>query len=126
MQKTLYLLAPILFLAACDQQIASSVANHPMEKTIKMDDGYKVGVVPQGGNIWVASGGMKGKETHGDTWVQYRRERAIEIGSGCRIAKVLSKKDEPLMRARVNCGNSAGSNPDAKPINYYGKNIWKK
>lgn len=125
------MLRPIVFilclfsLAACDGQIAPSVANHPMKQTIKMDDGYKVGVVPQGNDQWVASGGKKRKENHGDTWVQYRRERAIEIASGCRVQKVLSKPDEPLLRAKVSCA-AAKVDPDTKPIHYYGKDIWKK
>lgn len=125
MKRIFLLFIPALFMAACDQQIATSVKEHPLGRTIKMDDGYKVGVVPQGNNEWVASGGKKRRENHGDTWVQYRRERAIEIASGCRVQKVLSKPDEPLLRAKVTCA-AARVDPDTKPIHYYGKDIWKK
>lgn len=100
--RLLFLPLALLTVAACDNQIAPSVKQHPMEQTVKMDDGYRVGVVPQGGNVWVASGGMKRKEQHGDTWVEYRRKRAIEIASGCRVHQVLSKKGEPLLKASVN------------------------
>jgi hypothetical protein len=86
---------------ACDNQVVPSVARHPMQQTVTMDEGYVVGVVPQGGNIWVASGGMKGKEKNSDTWVEYRRKRGIEIASGCRIKRVLSRKGEPLLKASV-------------------------
>lgn len=126
MTRSFLLFIPFLFLAACDQQIATSVREHPLSRTIKMDDGYKVGVVPQGNNVWVASGGRKHNEQHGDTWVQYRRERAIEIASGCRVQSVLSKPDEPLLRAKVACAVAKAVDPDAKPIHYYGKDIWKK
>ncbi len=120
----LILIPFLLSLAACGDHIAPSVKHHPSAQTVTIDGEYKVGVVPQGGNVWVASGGMKGKEKHSDHWVKYRRERAIEIASGCRIAKVTSKAGEPLLRATVNCGGAASG--DNKPINYYGKNIWKK
>ena len=102
LMRLLLLPALLLALTACDQQIAPSVKRHPMEQTVTMDEGYRVGVVPQVGNVWVASGGMKGKEKDSDTWVEYRRKRAIEIASGCRIHRVLSRKGEPLLKASVN------------------------
>lgn len=126
MKTQALILIPLLFiLAACNEGIAPSVSHHPSAQTVTIDGEYKVGVVPQGGNSWVASGGMKGKEKHSDTWVEYRRKRAIEIASGCRIAKVTSKKGEPLLRATVTCPG-ASRDADDKPIHYYGKNIWKK
>ncbi len=116
------ILSPLLLaLAACGDHIAPSVKHHPSAQNVTIDDEYVVGVVPQGGNTWVASGGMKGREKHSDTWVEYRRKRAIEIASGCRIGRVTSKKGEPLLRATVQCAGA-----ESKPINYYGKNIWKK
>lgn len=91
-----------LGVAACDNNIAPSVARHPSEQRVTIDEKYVIGVVPQSGNIWVASGGMRGKETHSDPWVEYRRKRAIEIASSCRIDRVLSRKGEPLLKATVN------------------------
>ena len=108
------ILIPLLLIAACDQQ--PPYKSHPLARTVNVDD-IKISVVPQAGGSWVAFGG----EEHKDGYVEYRQKRAIEIASGCRIGRVTSKKGEPLLRATVACKQAA-----AKPINYYGKDIWKK
>lgn len=115
MKKYILMLLPLL-LAACEPQ--PSYKSHPLARTVNVDD-IRISVVPQANGSYVAFGGEKVK----DGFIEYRQKRAIEIVSKCRIARVTSKKGEPLLRATVSC---AASQPDSKPINYYGKNIWKK
>lgn len=109
------ILLPLLLIAACEKQ--PSYKSHPLAHSVNVDD-IKISVVPQANGSWVAFGGEDVK----DGYVEYRQKRAIEIASKCRIARVTSKPGEPLLRATVKCGAAT----DSKPINYYGKNIWKK
>lgn len=86
----------LLALAACETA-APSVVRHPLADHVIVDD-FKIYVVPQAGNVWVASGGEEGKD---GLFIQYRQKRAIEVQSKCRIKRVLSKPGQPLLKASV-------------------------
>lgn len=86
----------MLTLTACDN-VPSSIANHPDKQVLNIDD-HKITVVKQSGNQWVAAGG----EEDQDGFVEYRQKRAVEVQSKCRVNKVLSAKNAPLLRVSVN------------------------
>lgn len=89
-------LAFLLVVSACEHQ--PPYKSHPFARTVNVDD-IPISVVPQAGQSWVASGGEHVK----DGFIAYRQQRAIEVASGCRIARVVSQKGEPLLRATVKC-----------------------
>ena len=68
---------------------------------VNIDEAYVVEATPQGDNTWAATGGLMDNETPADTWVQYRRKRGIEVASGCRVDRVLSRPDDTHLVATV-------------------------
>lgn len=64
-------------------------------------DGIPIQVSREDGGKWSASGG----DDVGDQqrYVTYRKERAIELSSGCRIEKRLSQPKERTLVAAVKC-----------------------
>jgi hypothetical protein len=87
----------IALLAAC-QQVPDADMNNPNKRVANIDD-HAISVVPEVGGVYAAWGGDEDK----DGFVQYRQKRAIELISGCRIARVLSGKTEAVLRAKVKC-----------------------
>lgn len=94
--RNILILAAFFTLAACDD-VPRSVSRHPLADHVFVDE-HKIYVVPQAGNVWIASGGEDAKD---GAFVQYRQKRAIEVQSHCRVNRVISKPGEPLLKATV-------------------------
>ena len=84
--------------AARDNRIAT-YANRPNKITVNIDEA-SITVLQDGYGEYVAWGGPALKEK---SYPAYRQQRAIEVASGCRIDKVMSKKPGEVLRARVDC-----------------------
>lgn len=90
----------VVFAAACTPTVQprSHYDKDPNQRRVNVDD-HDVRVLGQGFGTWVAWGG----EEDQDGFVQYRQKRAIELVSGCRVDKVLSKPSDDVLMATTNC-----------------------
>ncbi len=119
MKKTALLLTALALLSACDQ-IKPTTGPAPKaavtEKTGSKDsggggtvniDGERITVYRQSADTWSAAGGDNGDP---ERYIIYRKERAIELKSGCRIARRLSSgKKNVALYAEVKCGGGRAS-----------------
>ena len=102
MKKLALIACATLSLAACESvrdNHITTYANNPQKVTVNVDEA-KIYVVQDGYSEYVAWGGPALKEK---SYPTYRRMRAIEVVSKCRINKVLSKQPGEVLRASVKC-----------------------
>jgi hypothetical protein len=86
-----------ILLASCQPGV-DTYSGNPNKRIANIDE-HAISVVAEGGDIYVAWGGEEDR----DGFVQYRQKRAIELVSHCRVSSVLSKKGDPVLRAKVKC-----------------------
>ena len=111
MKKTILVLSALCSLSACAQLTTPTPA--PGKKTIATSkaapggtvniDGEAITVYHQTGDTWSASGG---DNKDPERYIIYRKERAIELKSGCRIDRRLSDKKDKVLYVKVKCGGS--------------------
>lgn len=91
----------VLVLAACEKNPPVDLSNTAKRGSVNID-GQHITVFRQDGAKWAAYGG----DGSGDPkrYVIYRKERAIELKSHCRIDKRLSGAGDHILVATVKCG----------------------
>ncbi len=103
MKKQFILLSVLTILAACDKPaVPVDLSNQAKVGGVNID-GEHISVYRQDGNKWAAYGGENGDP---ERYILYRKERAIELKSGCRIDKRLSDKKDRILVATVTCGST--------------------
>jgi hypothetical protein len=101
MKFRILLVASLVLLAACDQKnLPVDLSNKAKRGSVNID-GEQITVFKQDTGKWAAYGGEKSKDPK--RYIIYRKERAIELKSGCRIDKRLSGKDDHILVASVRC-----------------------
>ena len=112
MKKITLLLATLAMLSACDEFTpatsgkAASAKPSASSKTSSIDsgtvniDGERITVYRQEGTKWAAYGGENGDPQR---YITYRKERAIELKSGCHIDKRLTDAKAKILIATVKC-----------------------
>lgn len=100
MKKILTLTAMLLALAACEKNLPVDLSSRASRGGVNID-GVRITVFKQPDGTWAAYGGDDSKDPA--NYVRYRKSRAIELKSGCRIDKRLSGKADHIYIARVKC-----------------------
>ncbi len=99
-QLPLFLLTCVA-LAACAKNLPVDLSNAVKKGGVNIDGEY-ITVFKQEDNKWAAYGGENSKDPK--RYITYRKERAIELKSGCRIDKRLSGVLDHILIAHVKCG----------------------
>lgn len=91
-----------LALVACEKNTPVDLSNQAKVGSSVNIDGERISVFRQDGAKWAAYGGDSSKDPA--RYIAYRKERAIELKSGCRIDKRVSGKADHILVATVKCG----------------------
>lgn len=102
MKLLLTLAVLALALTACEKNVPVDLSNQAKAGSSVNIDGERISVFRQDGAKWAAFGGEGSKDPL--RYIAYRKERAIELKSGCRIDKRLSGKADHILVASVKCG----------------------
>ncbi len=102
MKRYLTIAAAILALTACEKNVPVDLSNQAKVGSSVNIDGERISVFRQSGAEWAAYGGDDSKDPK--RFINYRKERAIELKSGCRIDKRVSGKADHILVATVKCG----------------------
>lgn len=100
MKKLLMLTATILALAACEKNPPVDLSNTAKRGSVNID-GERITVFRQEGTKWAAFGGENSNDPK--RYITYRKERAIELKSGCRIDRRVSGSADHILVATVKC-----------------------
>ena len=95
-----FLLLALLAVTACDNAVPVDLSNTAKRGAVNIDGEY-ITVFRQEGAKWAAYGGEGSKDPK--RYITYRKERAIELKSGCRIDKRISKPNDHILVASVKC-----------------------
>lgn len=90
----------LLALAACQKHLPVDLSNQAKRGGVNID-GHFITVFKQDDGKWAAYGGDDSKDPV--RYIRYRKERAIELKSGCRIEKRLSGARDHILIASVKC-----------------------
>lgn len=100
MKKIILLAALALAITACEKNVPVDLSNTAKRGSVNID-GERITVFKQDDGKWAAFGGDGSKDP--ERYITYRKERAIELKSGCRIDKRVSGKADHILVASVKC-----------------------
>lgn len=100
MKRALSLFLALTLLAACDGMKPPVDLSNTAKRGAINIDGEMITVFKQDDGKWAAYGGENGDPQR---YITYRKERAIELKSGCRIDKRISKATARIVIASVKC-----------------------
>lgn len=101
MKHALLVAAALFALAACEKNTPVDLSNQAKVGSSVNIDGERISVFRQDGGKWAAYGGEGSKDPK--RYITYRKERAIELKSGCRIDKRVSGALDHILVATVKC-----------------------
>ena len=102
MKKIIMMAAVLTALAACEKNLPVDLSDQAKVGSSVNIDGERISVFRQDDGKWAAFGGDNSKDPK--RYIAYRKERAIELKSGCRIGKRVSGKADHILVATVKCG----------------------
>jgi hypothetical protein len=101
MKPVFFWVVAFAVLAACAKNPPVDLSNQARRGTVNID-GEPITVFRQEGAKWAAYGGEGTSDPA--RYIVYRKERAIELKSGCRIDRRLSGLADHILVASVKCG----------------------
>lgn len=101
MKRMTLMLVALAALAACEKNVPVDLSNAAKRGAVNIDGEY-ITVFKQPDGKWAAYGGEGSKDPQ--RYITYRKERAIELKSHCRIDKRVSGALDHILVATVKCG----------------------